>query len=174
MKAVIETATGIVVFLVGDNDKLTLTKSGLSGVIRALDITTTTHKIETVTDNPDFLGGVWRWEGEWIVKDQERLDAWKTERDARLQEEYAQRTAAEVTQAIDALHVATCKAYEYDNMNNATGWAPFYPKAMALALWGKACWDKSTEIRDDVIAGNRPIPTVEEVISEMPIFDPPN
>jgi len=43
--------------------------------------------------------------------------------------------------------------------------------ATSLAKWELRCWGTSTRIRNDVAAGVRPMPTVEEVLAEMPVLE---
>jgi hypothetical protein len=89
--------------------------------------------------------------------------------------EQAQATLAiGVTEAIQKLLDAKAQEYEYDSIHTACGWVAMFPDASALRLWGAECWLKSKQIRDEVIAGTRPVPTsVDEVIAEMPAFVEP-
>lgn len=74
MQAIIHNGTNLVVFLRPDSDTLILDETGLRGAIRALDVTAGSHRLETVPDNPDFIGGVHGYDGAWFILDQERLD----------------------------------------------------------------------------------------------------
>lgn len=44
----------------------------------------------------------------------------------------------------------------------------FAAEGQAGVEWRDACWAKGYEIMDEVLAGNREIPTVEELLAEMP------
>jgi len=48
---------------------------------------------------------------------------------------------------------------------------PYQTEANKLAVWSSDCWKKAEEIERDVELGDRPMPTVEEVISELPVFN---
>ncbi len=43
-------------------------------------------------------------------------------------------------------------------------------EGQAAYVWRDACWVKSREIRDEVLAGTRPLPTVADILLEMPVF----
>jgi len=67
------------------------------------------------------------------------------------------------------------KEFRYDNIMSARSYAgyenPFQAEAQKLAVWASNCWVKAGEIEDDVKAGNREMPTVDEVLSELPIYE---
>jgi hypothetical protein len=81
---------------------------------------------------------------------------------------------ADITMSIHGLLDATAKTYRYDNIMSArsyTGYVnPFQIEAQSLAVWASNCWVKAGEIEADVLAGIRPMPTVGEVLAEMPIY----
>ena len=64
--------------------------------------------------------------------------------------------------------------FRYDNMVSARSYAgyinPFQTEAQALATWCADCWEKAGQIEADVEAGNRPMPTVDEVLAELPVY----
>lgn len=104
------------------------------------------------------------WVRGWIVTDKtaEVIEA-----------EAAQRMidiAVASTVAIQNMLDAECKKHEYDTINNAAGWASRFADAAALADWGAACWAKSKQMRDEFLAGERTLPSVDEVLAEMPNF----
>ena len=88
-----------------------------------------------------------------------------------------------ITNAIQSMLDTKAREYEYDDIKSARSQAS-YPfdgnetvtekaivnVAKELAKWELKCWAKSTEIRDDVVNGIRLLPTVEEVLSEMPLL----
>ena len=63
----------------------------------------------------------------------------------------------------------------YDNMMSARSYAgyenPYQEEATKLAIWCSDCWEKAGEIEADVLAGNRDMPTVDEVLEELPKFE---
>ena len=76
MKAVIETATGKALYLFGDGETVTVTASGMTSPVTALDIRSATHSVVTTTA-PSFFtgGGVMRWDDAWEILDQAAYDA---------------------------------------------------------------------------------------------------
>jgi len=79
-----------------------------------------------------------------------------------------------ISSAIEKMLDEKAQEYRYDNMTSARSYAgyknPFQQEAQSLAVWAANCWLKAGEIEADVKAGNREMPTVEEVLSEMPLF----
>ena len=67
------------------------------------------------------------------------------------------------------------KEFRYDNMMSARSYAgyenPFQAEAQNLAVWASNCWVKAGDIEDDVQLGNRDMPTVDEVLNELPLFE---
>ena len=65
------------------------------------------------------------------------------------------------------------KELRYDNIMSSRSYAgyinPFQTEAQNLSIWCANCWVKAGEIEAEVVAGTRAMPTVEEVIAEMPI-----
>ncbi len=66
------------------------------------------------------------------------------------------------------------KEFRYDNIMSARSYAgftnPYKAEAQKLAVWASNCWVKAGEIEADVQAGNREMPTIDEVLSELPIY----
>lgn len=65
------------------------------------------------------------------------------------------------------------QARSYDSILSAVSYAGsghpiFDPEGTAFRDWRNACWTKVLEILDDVRAGNRPMPTDEELTAELP------
>lgn len=50
----------------------------------------------------------------------------------------------------------------------------FAAEGQAGVVWRDACWAKGYEIMVGVQAGTRPIPTVDELLSELPVFHWPD
>ena len=63
----------------------------------------------------------------------------------------------------------------YDNENSIAKYLvqenPFYDECKAISLWIGSVWVKAFSIQQDVESGIRTMPTVEEVIVELPILD---
>lgn len=55
------------------------------------------------------------------------------------------------------------------SVRSYTGFDSVYQEiALEIAKWSVDCWVKAEEIAEDVLAGNRDIPTLAEVIAEFP------
>ena len=63
----------------------------------------------------------------------------------------------------------------YDSMMSARSYAgyenPFQAEAQKLAVWASSCWVVAGQIEADVQSGNRDMPTIDEVLSELPIYE---
>lgn len=78
MKAVVETSSSLVVFLLPEDAAVRLTDRGLVGSVNAPDFKPETHQIVTgVPEKPDYVPGYWLYdaEGGWRVADAERWSA---------------------------------------------------------------------------------------------------
>ena len=86
--------------------------------------------------------------------------------------------------AIQNMLNTKAKEYRYDDIKSARASAgvpldgtetieevSIYNEALALAKWDRAVWAKSSKIEQEVLSGIRPIPTVNEVLAEMPNFE---
>lgn len=62
--------------------------------------------------------------------------------------------------------IDTCIARYTDSPNSK-----YAQEAKAVKDWNTAVWDKCWDILAEVKEGKRPIPTLEEVIAELPILD---
>lgn len=65
----------------------------------------------------------------------------------------------------------------YDNIFTASTYVAstvdkFKKEATALVAWRDSVWTTCYLILDDVLAGNRPIPTIMELLEELPKFNP--
>lgn len=73
--------------------------------------------------------------------------------------------------------------YRYDNIKSARAMAgvpldgtesvyevSISNQAISLAKWDRAVWAKATEIEEAVLSGTRAMPTIEELILELPIL----
>ena len=73
----------------------------------------------------------------------------------------------------------TAKSYGYDNINTAISYAeePSVPKfqieGKAFRAWRSLFWAKVNEIKNEVLDGERDIPSIEEIISVSPVLDLP-
>lgn len=72
-------------------------------------------------------------------------------------------------------YIATVvKSRGYDNENSIAKYLvdnnPFYEECKAISVWIGNVWIKTHEIQREVEAGIRPIPTINEVIAELPVL----
>ncbi|MCW8932177.1 MAG: hypothetical protein OQL19_18330 [Gammaproteobacteria bacterium] len=85
-----------------------------------------------------------------------------------------EQSKAEINNAIQNLLDTTAQSLRYDNMMSVRSYAgyvnPFQEEAQTLAVWASECWVVAGQIEADVIAGTRPMPTVDEVLSELPTY----
>ena len=90
------------------------------------------------------------------------------------EERYKTEKQEAISQAIQEHLDTKARELRYDNMMSARSYAgytnPFQTEAQALALWCADCWAKAGAIEADVEAGNRPMPSVEDVLSELPVY----
>lgn len=81
-----------------------------------------------------------------------------------------------LTNAVQAHLDAGAQTLGYDNIKAAATYAdePAVPKfqneGKSLRAWRSYCWDYCNTVLADVTSGKRPIPTPEELIKELPIF----
>jgi len=82
-----------------------------------------------------------------------------------------QQIQQETQQAIQDMLDNKAREYEFESIHTAGVWRGLRPHADDLVVWGAACWNKGAEIRAAVLAGERTMPTVSQVLAEMPIFE---
>ena len=66
----------------------------------------------------------------------------------------------------------TVKAIGYDNVDSIAKYLvagnPFYAEVTAISLWVGNVWVYAHQVQADVLAGIRTMPTIEELIAELP------
>jgi len=105
-------------------------------------------------------------------KTQEEIDSFleqqKIEREIK-----AQRIA--FNNAIQTHLDSKAKEFRYDNMMSARSYAGyenvFQEEATKLAQWASNCWITAGTIEQDVLNGNREMPSIDEVLAELPIYE---
>lgn len=88
--------------------------------------------------------------------------------------EIASQIQTELTNAVQAHMDNTAKLKGYDGILSAASYAalpvgePFQAEGVAYALWRSAVWVKCYEILAQVQTGTRGVPTVDELLAELP------
>jgi hypothetical protein len=86
-------------------------------------------------------------------------------------EEQAIKLQGEIIDAIQDHMDTHARQYGFASIHTAGIWAGLRPHADTLLAWGAACWAVGDQIKADVLAGLRETPTVEQVISELPVYE---
>lgn len=111
-------------------------------------------------ETPEQVGGVWT--QKWLVRDATPEE----------QQQATQTRIAEYERALDAHLDATAQTKRYDNRITCAVRAgypgPFQVEGQAFAQWMDQCNALGYQIMADVLAGTRPLPTVEEFLGELP------
>ena len=85
-----------------------------------------------------------------------------------------QKKKKELDKAIQKTLDQKAQELRYDNIMSARSYAgyenPFQAEAQKLALWASNCWVKAAEIEVVVKAGKREMPTIDEVLAELPAY----
>jgi len=80
--------------------------------------------------------------------------------------------AIELSKVVQTYLDIKAKEFRYDSMMSARSYAgyvnTFQFEAQKLAVWSSDCWVVAGQIEIDVLAGNRDIPTIDEVTIELP------
>jgi len=88
---------------------------------------------------------------------------------------YIKESYDEISKAIQKYLDKKAQEFRYDNIMSArsyTGYEnPFKVEAEKLAIWASNCWLKAGEIEAAVKAEKRAMPSVDEVLSELPAFE---
>lgn len=117
---------------------------------------------QVVTEGePLNVGG--NWTQVWIVR-----DATDAEESAALDE-----IQASYESAIQAHLDSTARSRGYDNMISACSYASgshpkFSVEGQDCLAWRSAVWETAYQIMTDVRAGTRPLPTLQDVMAELP------
>ena len=106
-----------------------------------------------------------KWDGsEWVEGD---------EKTAQLA--IIENARASFNQAIQTHLDKKAQELRYDNMMSARSYAgydnEFQQEAVKLAKWASSCWLAAGKIENEVMAGNRLMPTVDVVIGELPLYE---
>ena len=88
------------------------------------------------------------------------------------QEEIIATTAKAMEEGIENHINTTVKAKGYNSQDSIAKYLvvgnPFYAECTAISLWIGSVWVYSHQVQADVMAGTRVMPTIEELIAELP------
>ena len=103
------------------------------------------------------------------------VELWKWEKPAPSQAELLSMFKAAIQKYLDEFAATR----EYDNILSAASYAigtddAFRLEGQYATKMRDEVWKKGNQILADVLGGKRPMPTVEEVVSELPVLDWPN
>jgi len=79
----------------------------------------------------------------------------------------------DISAAIENVLTEKANEYRYDDMKSVRSYTgfdnPFKEQCITLATWSSLCWVKASEIEIDVMNGARQMPSVEQVLLELPV-----
>lgn len=88
------------------------------------------------------------------------------------QEEIIATTVKAMEEAIETHINTTVKAKGYNSQDSIAKYLvsgnPFEPECKAISLWIGSVWIYAHQVQADVLAGTRTMPTLEELIAELP------
>jgi hypothetical protein len=99
---------------------------------------------------------------------------WTKVKTAEQKAEEAQASYIKALESAVDQHIRTaCATKGYDSENNLSKYmarpnSPWYAECIALGDWIDACWLKCHEVMNAATAGERTIPTAEELLAELP------
>ena len=118
-------------------------------------------------------------EGKVVTKSEQEL-AYTTQ----LAEEKTKAARETMTNAVQTLVDNKAREFRWDDIKSARAGAgvplegtesdaeiAIHTEAVKLAKWDRAVWAKAGEIEASVLAGSRVIPTVGELLLELPIYE---
>jgi len=115
-------------------------------------------------DGAEFVDNQWQYK--WRIYDLTE------EQIAVNQAETLAQTQASYTTALEAMYDTTAQSRKYDNRLTCAlraGYAgPFQAEGTAFAVWMDTCNAYAYQVMTEVLLATRPLPTVQELISELP------
>lgn len=97
------------------------------------------------------------------------------EQEEELQAKLMQAKAKEAERAVQEHINAKCVELGYDSENSIAKYLvdgnAFYDECRQLSLWISDVWVYAHTVQSDVLAGTREMPTIEELIAELPIYE---
>ena len=90
-------------------------------------------------------------------------------------EYYFEDNKVEMNKAIQTMLDNKAKDFGYDNIMSCRSYAgyanQYQEEATKLATWCSEVWVKAGEIAEDVATGNREMPTIDELLDELPKYE---
>ena len=123
----------------------------------------------------DNIAGAGRWEvlldGTMVLPEGITESMVREEERKLKEEEYATKIQRAVQSHLDKL----AQSYRYDNMASVRGYTGFPNKfqreCMSMSIWAGDCWAKVEELEQKMKAGTISMPTIEEVIQVLPVYE---
>ena len=117
----------------------------------------------------------------WTVRDmfsdytnEEGVVVTKAEQEAEYLDKKMQYLAKAMEQGIESHINEIVKAKGYNSQDSIAKYLvsgnPFYTECTAISLWIGSVWVYSHQVQADVMDGIRTMPTLEELIAELPVF----
>ncbi len=133
------------------------------GVFQVTEVPAPTADYTQVVAEAEPLKVGGNWTQVWIVR-----DATDAEESAALDE-----IQASYESAIQSHLDSTAQSRGYDNMISACSYASgthpkFSVEGRDCLAWRSSVWETAFQIMTDVRAGTRPLPTIEQVMTELP------
>ena len=135
---------------------------------RAISVNSITHTLSEVDSVPsDWSGGHYtEINGVWALTEFGQSE--KEKKDVKAFED----TYFNMESAVDKHIDTVAQAKGYDSRITAALRAgyenPWQVEGIAFGTWMDACYTYCYQVQQEVIAGTRPVPTIQELISELP------
>lgn len=102
----------------------------------------------------------------------EEHDGYAMQFPVEVQQLMMQNASVQLTAELNNYLDEVAQSFRYDDMKSVRSYTgfdnPYQAEALVLAQWSTTCWVKAGEIEADVIIGDRLMPTLAEVIAELP------
>ena len=122
-----------------------------------------TQKI-VISEIPELINGVWTIKQTVVNKTEEEINEYLAKK--------VQDIAEKMEQGIENHINETVKSRGYNSQDSIAKYLvsgnPFYDECTAISLWIGSVWVYSHQVQADVMAGTRTMPTIEELIAELP------
>lgn len=125
-----------------------------------------------IEKQPTLSNGIYSQSYEIVDRFVATEDKTKAELEAEYMAKKTQELAKAMENAIENHINTTVKARGYNSQDSIAKYLvsgnPFYAECTAISLWIGSVWVYSHQVQADVLAGTRTMPTIEELIAELP------